>query len=146
MIDLASLFYVDKFLFIQLWVLHYGCCLDGYSLDGWSLNDCYLDGCVLRWLLIKWVLLRRLLFRWLRLRWLLLRCFLIRRLLFKWLLLRWLLYKMVACWWSICWPISFFLNLDITFERKLWPQYTTAFFSHTFYMVQQIGAIHLTKI
>ena len=41
--------------------------------------------------------------------------------------------------------MEFFLNLDITFQQKLWHQYTTAFFSRTFCMGQQFGAIDLKK-
>ena len=38
------------------------------------------------------------------------------------------------------------LNLDITFQQNFGFQYTTTFFSCTFYVVQQFGAIHLNKI
>ena len=41
---------------------------------------------------------------------------------------------------------EFFPNLDNTFQRKLWLQFTTVFFGRTFYMVQQFDAIHLKKM
>ena len=41
---------------------------------------------------------------------------------------------------------EFFLNLDLTFQQKLRLQFSTTFFSRTFNMVQQFGAILLKKI